>query len=111
MKTRLIVPLVALVSFPVWGQESPDTCIDRHPNGVEVWGCYGGEPYWDIAEFGGDRPMVSGGPLYVPSKRKEPVGMGGRIIENAVNTTKWQFESRVNREVDETIYEIMEKVF
>ena len=111
MKKRLIVPLVALVSFPVWGQESPDTCIDRHPNGGEVWGCYDGEPYWDIAEFGGERPMVSGGTLYVPSKRKKEPGMTDRIIDRAVRNTKWQFESRVNNEVDKNIYKVMEKIF
>ena len=92
-------------------QEDASTCIDQHPNGVTVWGCYEGEPYWDIAEFAGEKPMVSGGTLYVPSKHKRDPGMGGRIINNTFNTASWQFEAEVNRKVQNEIYKGLNKIF
>ena len=111
MKKRLFVCVLVLITLPVLGQEDAYTCIDKHPNGVEVWGCFEGEPYWHIAAFAGERPMISGGTLYMPSKEQKPLGMGGRIVDNAITTTKWQVEGEVNRKVEERIYEIMDKVF
>ena len=92
-------------------QEAASECIDKHPNGVTVWGCYEGEPYWDIAEFAGEKPMVSGGTLYMPSKHKRAPGMGGRIINNSINSASWQFEAEVNRKVEKGIYKAMDKIF
>ena len=92
-------------------QEDASECIDKHPNGVAVWGCYEGEPYWDIAEFAGEKPMVSGGTLYMPSKHKRAPGMGGRIINNSINSASWQFEAEVNRKVEKGIYKAMDKIF
>ena len=92
-------------------QEDAYTCIDRHPNGVEVWGCFNGEPYWHIAEFAGDRPMVSGGTLYMPSRAKRPMGMGGRIVDNAINDVKWRTEAEINRKVERKIGDVLNKVF
>lgn len=92
-------------------QEDASECIDQHPNGVTVWGCYEGEPYWDIAEFGGEKPMVSGGTLYMPSKNTQPPGMGGRIINNSIHSATWQFEAEVNRKVQNGIYKAMDKIF
>ena len=92
-------------------QEDASTCIDQHPIGVTVWGCYEGEPYWDIAEFAGEKPMVSGGTLYMPSKHKRDPGMGGRIINNTFNTASWQFEAEVNRKVQNEIYKGLNKIF
>ena len=112
MKEKIQIAVIALVatiavaSMPAIGQEDAYTCIDRHPNGVEVWGCFEGEPYWSIAQFAGDRPMVSGGTLYMPSQAKRPMGMGGRIVDNAVTSAKWQFEAKVNRKVQEKLYKI-----
>jgi len=101
----------AVLAMPAIGQEDAYTCIDKHPNGVTVWGCYQGEPYWDIAEYAGDVPMVSGGTLYTPSKRPKELGMGGRIVENAVWNAKWRTEAEINRKVEEGIGRALNKVF
>lgn len=111
MRKGFFVGLLVFISLPAIGQDDPYTCIERHPNGVEVWGCYQGEPYWNIAEYAGDTPLISGGTLYMPSRSKKRMGMGDRIIENAITTTQWQFESRVNRKVEERIFKTMEKIF
>lgn len=87
------------------------TCIDRHPNGVAVWGCYNGEPYWNIAEYAGDAPMISGGTLYTPSQRKRSPGMGGRIIDNAFHDLSWRTEAEINRKVEKGINKAMDKLF
>ena len=96
----------AVLAMPAIGQEDAYTCIERHPNGVEVWGCYQGEPYWHIAEYAGQAPMISGGTLYMPSRAKRPMGMGARIIDNAIRTTRWQAEAKINRKIEEKIYDI-----
>ena len=108
---RGLVAVIALVSLPVVGGECPDRYPVGDPNGVEVWGCYVGEPYWHIAAFGGDRPIVSSGTLFMPSKAEPELGMGGRIVNRAVDSMKWQVESNINHKVDETIYKTMKKVF
>ena len=102
---------IAIWAMPAIGQESAYSCIDRHPNGVEVWGCYQGEPYWDIAEYAGEVPMVSGGTLYTPSKRPKELGMGGRIVENAIWNAKWRTEAEINRKIERGIGRTLEKVF
>ena len=113
IKFAIVVVLLgaAIYSMPSIGQTDAYTCIDRQPNGVEVWGCYQGEPYWNIAEFAGEQPMVSGGTLYMPSRAKKPMGMGGRIVDNAVWNAKWRTEAEINRKVENKINDIMRKVF
>ena len=111
LKFALVGALIGVWPSITMGQEASYTCADRHPNGVEVWGCYEGEPYWHIAAFGGDRPMVSGGTLYMPSKAKAEVGMGGRIVENATHNFSWQFEAEANRKVEAEIRRVIEKLF
>ena len=113
IKLLVVVALfgAAIYSMPSIGQTDAYTCIDRHPNGVEVWGCYQGEPYWNIAEYAGEQPMISGGTLYMPSRAKKPMGMGGRIVDNAVWNAKWRTEAEINRKVENKINDIMRKVF
>ena len=113
IKFAIVVALLggAVLAMPAIGQEDPYTCIDRHPNGVVVWGCYQGEPYWDIAEYAGEVPMVSGGTLYTPSKRRKEPGMGGRIIENAIWNAQWRTEAEINRKIERGIGKAIDKVF
>ena len=106
-----IILAAAVLAMPAIGQEDAYTCIDKHPNGVEVWGCYDGEPYWDIAGYAGKVPMVSGGTLYTPSKRPKELGMGGRIVENAAWSAKWRTEAEINRKVESEIGRVLDKVF
>ena len=113
VSTLVIVAVAGLIllSTAAVAQEDAYSCIDRHPNGVEVWGCYQGEPYWNIAEFAGDRPMVSGGTLYTPSKRRGSPGMGQRIVDNAVFDAKWRTEAEINRKVEQRIGKALDKIF
>ena len=111
MRPPVAVIVIALVSLPVVGEECPNRYPVGDPDGVEVWGCFEGDPYWDIEVFGGDRPLVSGGTLFVPTKDEPEVGMGGRIVNRAVDSVLWQVESNINHTVDEAIYETMKKVF
>ena len=108
IKFAIVVALLgaAVLAMPAIGQEDPYTCIDRHPNGVEVWGCYQGEPYWDIAQYAGEVPMVSAGTLYMPSKAKRPMNMGERIVDNAITSFKWKVEAEANRKIDRAIYDM-----
>ena len=107
-----IVVWTAVFGFAAaYAQEDASECIEKHPNGVTVWGCYEGEPYWDIAEFAGEKPMVSGGTLYTPSKRPKELGMGGRIIENAVWNAKWRTEAEINRKIERGIGNVLDKAF
>ena len=115
-KMSLIIALkgvcTLLVAAPfALSQEASYTCADRHPNGVEVWGCFEGEPYWHIAVFAGDRPLVSGGTLYMPSQQQKDPGMVGRVITNATDSFSWQFEAEVNRKVEGEIRRALDKVF
>ena len=107
----IIVATIAVASMPAIAQEDAYTCIDRHPNGVEVWGCFDGEPYWHIAQFAGDRPMVSGGTLYMPSQKRREPGMGGRIVNNAIHDAKWRTEAEINRKVERKIGDVLNKIF
>ena len=102
---------IAVLAMPAIAQEDAYTCIDRHPNGVEVWGCFDGEPYWQLAQFAGDRPMVSGGTLYMPSHARREPGMGGRIVNNAIHDAKWRTEAEINRKVERKIGDVLNKIF
>ena len=108
----IIAIVIAIWSLSASAQQTDAyTCIERHPNGVEVWGCFNGEPYWNIAEFAGDQPMLSGGTLYMPSRARSNPGMGARIVDNAVHDLKWRTEAEVNRKVEQRINKIMDKLF
>lgn len=77
------------------------------PQGVEIWGCYEGEAYWSIVPYGGDLPQVSGGTLFVPSKKVEKqTTMGGRIVDRAVEQTAMTVENSISNGIDRHIYDL-----
>ena len=84
---------------------------EYHANGVEIWGYYEGEAYWHITEYGGKLPMVSGGTLYVPSKKKAPKTASDRVVENATTGAATAIESGINNTIDRLIYDLSNKIF
>lgn len=92
-------------------QVETSECPEVHGNGAEIWGCFEGQPYWQIAAFAGERPMVSGGTLYMPSRATRDPGIGERILENAAHSITWQFEAETNRKVEAEIRRVLDKVF
>ena len=111
MKKLILIATLIFAPMALGQQTDAYTCIDRHPNGVAVWGCYDGEPYWNIAPFAGDRPMISGGTLYTPSQRRAEPGMGGRIVNHAFEDAKWRTEAEINRKVETSIGKALDKIF
>lgn len=97
----------------VWGSvvglvsvaEAEETCSG--PEGVEIWGCYEGQAYWSIVPYGGDLPQVSGGTLFVPSKKVEKqTTMGGRIVDRAIEQTAMTVENSISNGIDRHIYDL-----
>ena len=110
-----------VLNLVVWGfvfgvsaayaQDDASTCKQNHPDGIEVWGCFEGQPYWSISEYGGEKPMISGGTLYVPSNRvvEEP-GMGGRIVSRTITQTTTVVENSITNGIDRHIYDLDKKI-
>jgi hypothetical protein len=97
----------------VWGSvvglvsvaEAEETCSG--PEGVEIWGCYEGQAYWSIVPYGGDLPQVSGGTLFVPSKKVEKQTTAtGRIVDRAIEQTAQTVENSISNGIDRHIYDL-----